>query len=116
MFKVQITTLKKYMVWQIEEARGALTTIIKGIKSNDKNGEIYTGTRLIKDEALDFYNQYLGSTSTLMQNMEKTVQMIQNGEITKSDEYEVILQFQPDSSTFFPTLTIIKKKGKGKTK
>lgn len=116
MFKVQITTLKKYMVSQIEEARGALTTIIKGIKSNDKNGEIYTGTRLIKDEALDFYNQYLGSTSTLMQNMEKTVQMIQNGEITKSDEYEVILQFQPDSSTFFPTLSIIKKKGKGKTK
>ncbi|KAK5959825.1 Mak10p PWA37_002890 [Arxiozyma heterogenica] len=109
MFHSQMTRMKQYMISQIDEAEESVTTIIKGIKSNDKNGEIYTGTRLVKEEALDYYNKYLGSTSGLRDNMEKIVKMIQNRETNEKNNYEVILQFQQGSSTFFPALTVVKK-------
>lgn len=112
LFQSQMATMKQYMVSQIEEAKKSVTTIIKGIKSNDKNGEIYTGTRLIKEEALDYYNRYLGSTLTLKENMERIIEMIQNGESVDQGKYEVVLQFQQNSSTFFPTLTVVGKTNK----
>ncbi|CAL9732084.1 N-alpha-acetyltransferase 35, NatC auxiliary subunit [Monosporozyma unispora] len=105
-FVAQLERIKTYMIVQINEATKCIKTIIRAIEANDKNGEVFTGTRLIKDDALHYYNKYLGSTLTLQANLEKLIERIKNKSI-KNDESTVILEFQPDSSTYFPTLTVV---------
>lgn len=110
-FFLQLERIKDYMIVQIDQATKSIKAIIAAIKANDKNGEVYTGTRLIKDEALNYYNKYLGSTLTLRSNLEKVLKEIKKKTLS-GDKFAVILQFQPDSSTFFPALTIVNKSGK----
>lgn len=106
LFMLQLERMKVYMDSQIDEAGGSIAKIIRGIESNDKNGEVYTGTRLIKEEALEYYNGYMKSTVALKANMERILDRIKGGHDNNND-CTVELQFGPDSSKYFPVLAVI---------
>lgn len=101
-FFLQVERIKDYMVVQLDQATTSIKSIIRAIEANDKNGELYTGTKLVKEEALDYYNRYLGSTISLRSNLEKNIKVVKK----KSFHGNVTLEFDPDSSSFFPMLKV----------
>lgn len=109
-FMLQLSRIEHYMISQLDDATGSIKSIIRAIEANDKNGEVYTGTKLIKEEALEYYQEYLGTTVRLQSNMERIMERIKSKSIVKGDDnVTVSLQFESGSSTYYPSLAVEEK-------
>lgn len=102
------------MLFKIEigKANNCINTIIRSIKSGDKNGEILSATRLVKDESLDFFNRHLQSVADLEKNFEANNIIIKDKSTSEDKlikKHAVILEVDKDTSRFYPKIKIIDK-------
>lgn len=95
---------------EVSKALTAIDTIKKCINGGDNNGLLVTGTRLVKEEALQQYGQLQVSAQVIEKN--STAIACKLGKLgikNASDKYGVKLSVPEGSSTFFPLLTLVSK-------
>lgn len=110
MSSVKLENARQCMDKELQSASNAIETIKKCISAGDNNGLIVTGTRLVKEEALDYYNHLQVSVEAIIANSTTISSHLKS---LKSAEWkhrhEVRLNVPKGGSPFFPLLELIEK-------
>ena len=111
----KIPKLLNFMNTELESAKSALSTIIQTIETGETDDSpVSTGTKHVKEPALQWYKSMLNSTVALSVNA--SVLKTKLSEDLKSHDlhatYDVELKFTPNGCYYFPLLTISPKKAR----
>lgn len=107
MFTTKLSRAVECLHNELNESKLNVENILKCIQAGDNNGTMVTGTRLVKDEALQFYQEIKNSIEALEKNSKKiqsTLGFKPNSQL--SAKYIVQLQFSEERSSFFPLLVL----------
>ncbi|EDO14508.1 hypothetical protein Kpol_286p1 [Vanderwaltozyma polyspora DSM 70294] len=108
MFSSKLNKSMEYMKKELSSVAEAVEQIKKCISTGDNNGSIVTGTRLVKEESFQVYEQLGNTTKALQVNSEIIRKKL--GEKPQSnliEKYLVDTTFPPNASTFFPLFSLV---------
>ncbi|QLQ78289.1 hypothetical protein HG537_0A05360 [Torulaspora globosa] len=92
---------------EVSNALTAIDTIKKCINAGDNNGLLVTGTRLVKEQALKYYDQLHASAKAIeLNNAVITAKLGRSKSSSISDKFTVRLSIPNDASRFFPLLEL----------
>lgn len=95
---------------ELENASTLIETVLKCIAAGDNNGLLVTGTRLIKEEASDYYKRLLVSVNTIASNSKNIVSILKSAKSAEwKSSQEVRLTIPEGASPFFPLLEVVPK-------
>lgn len=110
MSSMNLDKARDCMEKELQNASAAIDTIKKCISAGDCNGLLVTGTRLVKEQALGYYDQLQVSVSMITSNKEVIDSHLKSSSSTEwKNKHEVRLSAPEGSSSFFPLLEIVKK-------
>lgn len=116
MFTIKLNRATECLTKELELAMSRVDTIIKCINGGDNNGLLVTATRLVKSQALDYYNRVKNSIIAFEDNA-KQIRAALGTTKPKSDlnlMYNVQLECPEDGSSFFPLLVLSKPNNRAK--
>mgnify|MGYP003362221585 CR=1 FL=1 len=108
----KIPNLLNFMNTELENAKIALSTIIRTIETGEpEDAPIYTGTKQVKETALQWFNSLLGSATALSVNGSVLKKKILEHPKTDnlSQFYDVKLTHSQRGCYYFPILTLSSK-------
>lgn len=111
MISMKSSKTVEYMEIELKKTTEKIDQIIQCIQAGDSNGVLVTGTRLIKDEALEYYEQLKKTAECIAINAKVINKKFGSQSFEKnSDKYLVELKYSAGSSTYYPLLSIVEKK------
>lgn len=106
-FNVGLNRVEKLFSIEANKANDCINTILRSIESSD---EIFTATRLIKEESSDFFNRHLLSANELQNNFKaNNVKIKSMDKDTLLKKNVVVLELDEISSRFYPKMKILEK-------
>lgn len=112
MFSLKFNKTIECMNKELKNTSIAIETVLKCIQTGDDNGLIVTGTRLVKDQSLEYYNRLLKSVQAIELNSKMIRAKLSDQRPSKSirDKYAVELKCVEGALSFYPLLDLIEKK------
>lgn len=111
MFQLKMKKTLDFIEKEVRNVNTALDGIINAVKDGDKeDGTLITGTRLVKDQALLWYNglsrtaQALQANTTVLYN-----KLGKQPDASLRDNYTVKITCPPGACPYFPLLTLVEK-------
>ena len=108
MFKSKLTKTEAFMNDQLNSASASIDIILKCIKSADKGGQMFTGTRLIAEDATIYYERLEKTIESLIKNsqeMVKTLGSAPNKDLKK--KYHIELTLTDGLSGYYPLMKLL---------
>lgn len=114
MFTVKLNRATECLNNELENAKSHVETIIKCINGGDNNGLLVTATRLVKSQALDYYERVKSSIIALDNNAKQIRESLGPTKPCSdlSNKFSVELQCPEGGSSFFPLLMLAKPKAR----
>ncbi|QLL30724.1 hypothetical protein HG536_0A05390 [Torulaspora globosa] len=113
MFSSKLDKALQRISKEVSSALTAIDTIKKCINAGDNNGLLVTGTRLVKEQALKYYDQLQASAKAIELNSTTIAGKLGRSKSSStSDKFSVRLSVPKDASRFFPLLELTKTKTK----
>lgn len=107
MFSSKLEKALERITKEVDDARTAIATVKKCINAGDNNGLLVTGTRLVKEQALKYYDQLDASARAIELNRAIiTSKLGTSRSSSTSDKFTVRLSIPKDASRFFPLLEL----------
>ncbi|CCF57528.1 hypothetical protein KAFR_0C05370 [Kazachstania africana CBS 2517] len=109
-FQEKLQKVVEEMKLALADARIDVKEIIHSINKGDEDTSMLTGTRLVKDEALSFYEELENSIELLGNNLDTiTVSLPETVSGDLKQKFFVKLRYDKGSCPYFPILTLLEK-------
>lgn len=106
----KVARVMNFMKQQLDESDITLDNIIQSIKGNDSNGVTNTATRLVKEEALEYYTQLKTSIKALRTNSLVVFEKLKSRQRAGlGEKYRVNFSYMEGTSDFFPLLNLVER-------
>ncbi|CCD23771.1 Mak10p NDAI_0C01100 [Naumovozyma dairenensis CBS 421] len=106
-FKRKLNELFKYVNKELSSTTEMIEEILTSIQNGDLKAPLYTGTRLVEEEAVEYFTYLKASVKNLENNSNDIVNKLGD---TPSEElkskFKVELEHMPGSSRYFPILCV----------
>lgn len=110
MFTVKFQRSVEFIQSELAKAKAAVDFISNAIRQGeDKDHELITGTHLVKDQALEYYESILKSIEALKSNTNSLHDQIGSKSPNSFTSYKVRVQTAPQACSYYPLLTLQKK-------
>lgn len=110
MFSSKLVKVQECISKEVKTALTAIDTIKKCINGGDNNGLLVTGTRLVKEEALKYYDELQTCAKAIELNSTVAISKLGKTRSTSSSDRFCVRFNVPDgSSKFFPILELTNK-------
>lgn len=111
LFSAKLEKGTAFMQEQLNTAKLSINCIMEAIESNDKNGLLLTGTRLVKEEALDYYQRLRKTVRSLSENWGSILNILgDKPNDTFKEKFMVELILKPELSGYFPLMALSDKR------
>ncbi|CCK68814.1 Mak10p KNAG_0B03730 [Huiozyma naganishii CBS 8797] len=111
-FVAEVETNMILMEKESATAEEAAKGIIRAIEANDKNGEMFTGTKLVKQESLEYFGELLNSAHAMNINAKDNLKKLKVDPSAAAKRFAVTLKHQSGMSSFYPLFTVVEKKSR----
>lgn len=112
MFALKLDKAMECMHKELQNAAIAIENILSSIKNDRDGGILHGATRLVKAQAIDYFERLQNSAKLIRLNSKVIRSKLGNEppSISTRDKYKVRLRSSTDSSSFFPLLDLVDNK------
>lgn len=113
-FSSRIEESLKFMKGQLNHIEITIGEILRYVESDDEGESMMTGTRLVKEEASEYFTQLKKSSELLKANSKRIVKVLGPKPVQGlENKFTVMLSTSTGASRFFPILEVVERKPRG---